>query len=285
MNMKKTSSNSFNVSLGVASALLIGCSVASAQTAATPPVRLARLADQAQEPKAAPVQTAAAPHTNHWETTAAAAVTLTRGNSESFLATISLDTKRKWERNEAALGLSGGYGDSKDRVTQVNTKNTEFAQGFGQYNHLFSDRFYVGLRVDAKYDGIAGVDYRCKISPLAGYYLIKTDKTRLSVEAGPGLVLEHLKNQEADSYWAARFGERFEHKLTATTKLWQSLDYFPQMEHWTKNYLMNFEAGIDTAINKHWSLRVVFQDMYASQPAQGWKDNDMRLLAGTAYKF
>ena len=37
-----------------------------------------------------------------WETTAAAALTLTRGNSETFLATLSLDTKRKWEKEPAA---------------------------------------------------------------------------------------------------------------------------------------------------------------------------------------
>jgi hypothetical protein len=38
-------------------------------------------------------------------------------------------------------------------------------------------------------------------------------------------------------------------------------------------------------INKHWSLRVVFQDYFNSAPAAGRKENDLRLLAGTAYKF
>jgi putative salt-induced outer membrane protein YdiY len=139
--------------------------------------------------------------------------------------------------------------------------------------------------LDAQYDGIAGVDYRVKISPLAGYYLIKDDKTRLSVEAGPSLVLENLENRPADSYWAVRFGERFEHKLTASTKIWQSMDYVPQIDRWTEKYLITAEAGIDTAITKHWSLRVVFQDMYDSEPAGGRKQNDIRLLAGTAYQF
>jgi hypothetical protein len=32
-------------------------------------------------------------------------------------------------------------------------------------------------------------------------------------------------------------------------------------------------------------LRVVFQDQYTSQPANGKKCNDLRLLADTAYKF
>ena len=53
-------------------------------------------------------------------------------------------------------------------MNNVNTKNTEFVQGYGQYNRLFSDRFYGGLRLDGQYDGIAGVDYRFKVSPHGG---------------------------------------------------------------------------------------------------------------------
>jgi putative salt-induced outer membrane protein YdiY len=228
-------------------------------------------------------QSEAPANTNRWETTAAAMATLTRGNSETFLATLSLDTKRKWEKDEVAAGISGGYGDST--ANNVYTKNAEFLQGYGQYNRLFTERFYGALRLDGQYDGIAGIEYRFKVSPLAGYYLIKNDKMTLAGEAGPSLILEHLKGQEARGYWAARLAERFEYKLTPTTKLWQSFEYLPKVDEWSENYLMNFEAGISTAITKHWGLRVVFQDMYASQPATGRKQNDMRLLAGTDYKF
>jgi putative salt-induced outer membrane protein YdiY len=221
--------------------------------------------------------------TNKWDTTAAAALTLTRGNSETLMVTLGLDTKRKWERDEAFLGISGGYGESK--VNGVNTKNTEFLQGYGQYNHLFTDRFYGALRLDGQYDGIAGIDYRFKVSPMAGYYFIKNDNMTLAGEAGPSLIYEHLKGQDAHGYWAARLAERWDYKLTATTKVWESLEYLPKVDEWSKNYLLNFEAGIDTAISKAWSLRVVFQDQYSSKPASGRKQNDIRLLAGTAYKF
>jgi putative salt-induced outer membrane protein YdiY len=223
------------------------------------------------------------PKTNAWVTTAAAALTLTRGNSETFLATLSLDTKAKWEKDEVALGTSGGYGEST--VNNVNAKNTEFVQGYGQYNRLFSDRFYGGLRLDGQYDGIAGIEYRFKVSPIAGYYLIKNDKMTLAAEGGPSLILEHLEGQKSDSYWAARFAERFAYKLSPTTGVWESLEYLPKVSDWAANYLLNFEAGIETSINKHWSLRVVFQDMYASEPANGRKSNDIRLMAGTGYKF
>ena len=218
-----------------------------------------------------------------WETTAGAAVTLTRGNSETFLGTLSLDTKRKWQSDEVLLGISGGYGDNKANGTTI--KNTEFIQGYGQYNHLFTERFYGALRVDGQYDGIAGIDYRFRISPMAGYYLIKNDRMMLAAEGGPALIYEKLKGESSHAYWAARLAERFEYKLTASTKVWESLEYLPKVDDWAKNYLLNFEAGIDTAISKAWSLRVVFQDQYASQPAIGHKQNDLRLLAGTAFKF
>lgn len=221
--------------------------------------------------------------TNAWVTTAAASLTLTRGNSENFLVTLSLDTKAKWEKDSVALGVSGGYGDST--ANNAYTKNTEFVQGYGQYDHLFSDRFYGGLRLDGQYDGIAGIDYRFKVSPIAGYYLIKNDKMTLAAEAGPSLIMEHLSGQSADSYWAARLAERFNYKLSATTAVWESLEYLPKVSDWTANYLLNFEAGIETSITKRWSLRVVFQDMYASEPANGKKNNDLRLMAGTGYKF
>jgi putative salt-induced outer membrane protein YdiY len=218
-----------------------------------------------------------------WEATAAAAVTLTRGNSETFMTTLSLDAKRKWERDEVFFGISGGYGENK--VNGVNTKNTEFIQGYGQYNHLFTERFYGALRLDGQDDQIAGIEYRFKVSPMAGYYLIKNDRMTLAAEAGPSLIYEHLKGQSSHGYWAARLAERFEYKLTATTKVWESLEYLPKVDDWAANYLLNFEAGIDTAITAHWSLRVVFQDQYASEPAKGRKQNDLRLMAGTAYKF
>ena len=218
-----------------------------------------------------------------WDTTAAAGLTLTRGNSETLLGTLSLETKRKWEKDELMFGVSGGYGESK--VNDVNTKNTEFIQGYGQYNHLFTPRFYGALRLDGQYDGIAGIEYRFKVSPLAGYYLIKETNMTLAVEAGPSLIMEHLKGESSRAYWAARLAERFEYQLTASTKVWESLEYLPKVDDWTRDYLLNFEAGIDTAVNKHWSLRVVFQDQYASLPAAGREKNDLRLIAGTAYKF
>jgi putative salt-induced outer membrane protein YdiY len=227
----------------------------------------------------AQVATTTVPKDPGWETSAAAGLTLTRGNSDTLLTTLSLDTKRKWEMDEAFAGVSGGYGKNDG------TKNTEFIKGYAQYNRLFNERLYGGLRLDGNYDGIANLDYRFTLSPLLGYYLIKEARTSLSVEAGPSLVLEKYKGESSDTYLGARFAERFEHKLSDTTRIWQSLEYVPRVDRWAKKYILTGEVGIDTAITKQWSLRVVAQDVRDSQPAGTNKKNDFRLIAGTAYKF
>jgi putative salt-induced outer membrane protein YdiY len=214
-----------------------------------------------------------------WETTAYTGLTLTRGNSDTFLGTVSLDTKRKWPKDELALGISAAYG----KVNSV--ENQKSVYGFGQYNRMMSDRFYFGARLDALYDGITGVDYRVKLSPLAGYYLIKEAKTSLAFETGPSVVFEKLRGAARETYLGVRFGERFEHKFTDTTKLWQTLEYLPQVDRWVDKYLLTAELGVDAAITKKVGLRTVLQDIYDSEPSPGRKKNDVRLIAGITYKF
>lgn len=221
----------------------------------------------------------AAPPKTPWETTAAAGLTLTRGNSETILGTLTLDSKRKSDKNEFSFGAAAGYGKDKD------VKNTEFANAFGQYNRMATERLFYGLRLDGNYDGISKLDYRLTLSPLLGYYLVKRTNTTLVVEAGPSAVFEQYRNKSEETYLGARFGERLDQKISDSTKIWESLSYVPRVDKWAEKYILTGEAGIDTSITKHWSLRVVLQDIYDSQPNAGRKKNDLRLIAGTAFKF
>lgn len=226
-----------------------------------------------------------APEKKGWETTAAAGLTITDGTKDTMLITFGLNTSRKWEKDEIAMGVAGGYGEDDNNPTQTTTANTEFVSAFAQYNHLLTERFYVGLRLDFLYDGIANLDYRFTVSPLAGYYLVKNTNHTFAVEVGPAVVTEKYQGESSDTYFGIRFAERSEHKISDSTKIWQSVSYVPQVDRWTENYVITAEAGIDTAITKKWSLRVVLQDVYTSEPGPGSEYNELRLIAGTAYKF
>jgi len=212
-----------------------------------------------------------------WESSITAGLTLTRGNSHTLLYSGVFLTTKKTPDNEYSIGADGAYG-SQDSVDNVNTYG-----GFIQWNHLFSERFYSYVRGDARRDLIAGVDYRFNIGPGAGYYLIKGTNTTLAVEAGAGYQYEHL-GEDYNSFMTARAAERFEHKFNDRARLWQSVEYLPQVDK-LENYIVNFEIGIETSITKSFSLKTYLDDSYASQPADGRLKNDIKLVSGIAYKF
>ncbi len=212
-----------------------------------------------------------------WESSAAAGLTLTRGNSQTLLTTVNLQTQRKSPFDEYLFGADGAYG------TDNGVKNTESLHGFGQYNHLATGRWYYGLRLDGVHDAIADVDYRATLAPLAGYYFIKATNTTLAAEAGPALVYQK-QGGATRGYAGLRLGERFEHKFSATAKMWQSFEIIPQVDK-LKNYYINAEIGAEAALSPKLSLRSYVQDTYYNTPATGRKNNDVKLVTAVAYKF
>jgi putative salt-induced outer membrane protein YdiY len=235
-----------------------------------------------------------AANTNQWETSAAAGLTLTRGNSETLLGTLSLNSSRKWPRDEVLLGASGTYGEQTTEQPERKADGTFIlkddtdataanVQAFGQYNHLFNEEFYGGARLSGLHDRIADVKYRITFSPLAGYYAIKNPTTQLAFEAGPSFVAEK-QGDEKNEYIALRLAERFEHKFSARAKMWQSVEYMPQIDRWG-NYIINFEIGAEASLTEKLSLRGVLQDTYDGEPAPGRKNNDVKLITSLVYKF
>ena len=237
----------------------------------------------------AQAQAAAAPEQKGWETTANAGLTVQSGNSESLATVIGLDTKKKWADDEVLLGVSGGYGKSSSTGNN-RSRTTDYAKAYGQFNHLINERAYFGLRVDGEHDGMADLAYRLRISPLVGYYLIKNDTTSLSFDAGPSFIVEEREAsataaRDRQESFALRFGEKFEHKLSDTSKIWQTAEYYPTIKDWPDRDVINAEIGISTAITPKWDLTVKYVITYDNGVKFGKEGTDTRLIASTAYKF
>jgi hypothetical protein len=62
--------------------------------------------------------------TNKWVTTAAASLTLTRGNSETFLATVGVDSQRKWAKDEVpgVPLVTGEHGEASTPRTRSSSR-------------------------------------------------------------------------------------------------------------------------------------------------------------------
>ena len=227
---------------------------------------------QGQTAPAAP-----APPPPKWESSATLGLALTRGNSDTMLFNGKIGTFRKWEHEELRLGADATYGENSGKTS------AQQEHGFGQFNYLFKDRFYGGLRIDALQDKIADVSYRITVAPLAGYYFIKKENTKLSAEVGPGFVFEKQGGQ-TDSYTTLRLGERFEHKFSDKARMWQTAEVLPQVDDFS-NFIFIGELGAEAALTKKVSLSVVLRDTYDNEPAAGRKKNDVALISGITYRF
>jgi hypothetical protein len=221
-----------------------------------------------------------------WESTASLDLALTRGNSDSFLATATINAHRKWENDELLLGAAAGYGNNTttDSTGQkVTSETVNYARAFGQFNYLFTERFYVGLRLEGLHDEIADINYRVTVSPMAGYYFIKHTNTFLVGEVGPSLVTQDLGG-DTSTYIGLRLAERYEYKFAGGARFWESLEWIPQVDEFD-NWILNAEIGISAPIYKVLDVRLVAVDTYNNQPAAGREKNDLKLLAGVGARF
>lgn len=212
-----------------------------------------------------------------WKTSAALGASLTRGNSDTLTVNGTIDTLKKWDKNELGAGASVTYGETDDKTTANNIG------AYGQYNRLFTDQLFGYARLDFLKDELADLDYRFSLSPGLGYYFLKDDKFTLAGEVGPGYVWEKLGGA-SDEYATLHLGERFTWEVNERARLWQSLGYDPQVDDFN-NYLLTAEIGFETDIVTNLSLRVVALDKFRNQPAPGRTQNDLQLITGIAYKF
>jgi putative salt-induced outer membrane protein YdiY len=219
-----------------------------------------------------------------WHTTASINAAVSRGNADTLLMGAAINSLRKWDKNEIALGADGTFGSNSDPTTR---KETTTAQNYGlyaQYNRMLSDRVYLGLRSDARQDRIAFIDYRATVAPAFGYHLIKNDRLKLKLENGPAFIFERLKGAGTANYLTLRVAEEVQWKINDRASIVQSMEYLPQVEDFG-NYVVNFNLGLSTKITEKASATITFQDFYRSVPAPGRRGNDLRLMAGISYSF
>ena len=233
----------------------------------------------------AQLQTNTTPAPAVWKSSAAAGLTLTRGNGDTTLGTFTAATDGKWDDSELSIGADGAYGRSKTPGQTTTTTTAELLHGFTQYNWLFTERFYGYGRVEGVHDGVADIKYRATLSAGAGYYLIKNTNTDLSAEVGPGYIWQKLDDTTSD-YATLRFGEKFHQALSDHARLWESAEILPQVKRFD-NYIVNAEVGVEADLtkDKKLALRSYITDTYNKEPAPGRKENDMTWVTALAYKF
>jgi putative salt-induced outer membrane protein YdiY len=217
-----------------------------------------------------------------WHGDVALGLSVTQGNSKTLTSHGSAAATKLLPVDEFRLGVDGTYGLDQFGTTNE-TRNAENVHGFADYKHLFNERLYGDLRLDAFHDDVADLQFRVNVGPAAGYYFIKDDATRLNAEIGPGYEIQR-QNQRETQFFTLRIGERCEHSFNKAWKAWEEIAYLPKIDDFSQ-YLIVAEAGTEAALNSRLSLRVVFQDRYNSRPASGTVPNDLAIISSLVWKY
>lgn len=221
-----------------------------------------------------------------WNTSVAAGINLSRGNTRTMLMNGSVASEFKKDANEASLGIEGNYGETEVQAvdgTKETRGNVENARAFADYRRLLNTRTYGYLNGDLRNDNIAKIDYRLMVGPGVGQYLLKGEALNLGVEAGPTYIKEKVAGLEDDKV-ALRLAEKLVWQMSAASKFWESVEVLPAFEDFG-DYLVNAEVGAEAAMNTRLSLRLVLQDKYDSTPGTGLKKNDLVLIGGLTFKL
>jgi putative salt-induced outer membrane protein YdiY len=217
-----------------------------------------------------------------WHGDLALGLEVTQGNSKTLTSHGSATATKLLPADEFRFGVDGAY--SLDNFGATNeTRTAENVHGFADYKHLFTDRFFGNLHLDAYHDDVEDIQNREIIGPALGYFFIKTDATRLNAEVGASY--EHLRQGGEDSdFFTLRLGEHAEHSFGKQAKVWEGINYYPKVDDF-KQYLLSGEAGVEASLNNRLALRVVFQDNYNSNPAPGKVPNDIAIISSLVWKY
>jgi len=222
-----------------------------------------------------------------WVSDVSAGLTLTRGNSDTTLASLTAAADRKTDVNEWSFGANATYGKARIMVNGVNESSTtaQQADAFLQYNQLFTPRFYGYARIEGLHDDVADVHYRLTVGPGVGYYLVKNKRMDFSLELGPAYVSQEL-GSDRENYATLRGADKFHLQLSDRARVWQTAEIDPDVANWG-NYIVTAEFGVeaDLAANKSLSLQCYLDDTYESEPALGRMKNDAKIVVAVDFKF
>jgi putative salt-induced outer membrane protein YdiY len=225
-------------------------------------------------------QTTPPPPPPGWAGSAGAGLAMTSGNNDTSTVNAAYDLKR--DTGGDMVFKSAGlllYGKTED------VKTSDRLSLDGRVERRLSERTLLFGQTQYLRDEFKAIDYL--VSPTVGVnrILIKNDRTELNADAGIGAVWEQNPGFELQTDGAVSAGEKFTHKITATTELMQKVTALWKMDDFG-DALYVFGAGLAASITAGTQLKIEFLDTYkAKPPLAAVQRNDIATLVSFVYKF
>jgi putative salt-induced outer membrane protein YdiY len=205
---------------------------------------------------------------------------MNRGNTDQDTYHLDAESIFRWPDDRVTLDGSGDLEKSNGEKTK------QQATLGGKYDHFMNKQWYLYSGLGFEHDKFADLTLRTTLSAGSGYQIYETDRTNLSIEAGPAYIWEDYDKSEDQDYAAAHWGLRFDHYLVEAWKLQvfhkHTLDW--NVEE-ASAYLFKSATGLRIPIFD--SLQATVQVNYDrnNNPAAGAKKDDYEYLLTGGYTW
>ncbi len=201
------------------------------------------------------------------------------GNTDKWAVNADAEAKGRSEKDR--IVLSAAY----NRESSDGVDTADNARIAAEYNRFLSKKWFLGLQGSAEHDDFADLNLRTTIGAGAGYQIIETGQTDLSIEGGPTYVNEDLQAAPDRDFIAGRWAVNFEMYV---------FDKFAQLFH---NHvgLVNMERTSDVLIKTKQGARIPFRNSFNvtaqvnwdhdTEPTPGTEKNDTRYILSVGYNW
>ena len=202
----------------------------------------------------------------------------TGGNVDGYRLHTDARVMRKNNGHRATFTANGDYAQTEETTTaQQFRANIENRKDVGKKSYVKSNLGYL-------HNDLLGIRNQTITSIGAGYYLAKSDKTEWSVDAGPAYVIEKRDRQKSMHKANARFGHEIKHSLTDHVRLFQNGEILTELTD-IGEWRYNTEAGIETDISDHMSIRFSGRNRFESDVPENRDHNDFSVGASLVFKL
>jgi putative salt-induced outer membrane protein YdiY len=205
---------------------------------------------------------------------------MNRGNTDQDTYHVDAESIFRWADDRVTLGGSGDLEKSNGE------KTSQQATLGGKYDHFMSKQWYLYSGLGFEHDKFADLTLRTTLSAGSGYQIYETDRTNLSIEAGPAYIWEDYDKSEDDDYAAAHWGLRFDHYLV---EAWKLQAFHKHTLDWSLEdasaYLFKSATGLRIPIFDSLQATVQVNFDRNNNPAPGAKKDDYEYLLTGGYAW
>lgn len=205
-----------------------------------------------------------------WDGNFSAGLNGKSGNSENLDFNLTLTLKR--ETDFATTELLANYFYSSNAI--ATTTDRWFSQ-FRQERKLQDPRWSWFYQAAVEVDRFKDFDYRIALHTGYAYKLIDEELRKLKVRLGAGASREV---GSANDDWSPelQFGADWERRLSDTTKIYATVDYYPNVSDFA-DYRLNTNTGLDFLLDaeRNINFKIFALNRYDSTPPPGNQENDI----------